>query len=278
VAARLITAPMQQRLGQPIVIENRGGATGAVGSGVAAQAAPDGYTWLVDASGQAVNQFLMSGLGFDYASAFAPVTQLTVLPTLLLVRTEAPQRTLAELLAHLRAHPGQESYASSGIGTASHLSAALLMKRAGLAATHVPYRGGAQQIQSVLTGETLFTFSTIPTPAPLIRDGRLRVLATSTAERVAAFPEAVPVAEQGFPGFAMSDWHGLFAPDGTPAPLIGRMAELAEAALRDETVRQRLALLGAEPAGHGPEAFARFLANERQRLGSFIREEGIRAD
>ena len=278
VAARLVTSPMQQTLGQPIVIENRGGATGAVGSGAAAQAAPDGYTWLIDASGQAVNQFLMPGLGFDYATAFAPVTQLTVLPALLLVRSEAPHRSLAELVAHLRAHPSQESYASSGIGTGSHLASALLMKRAGLSATHVPYRGGAQQIQSVLTGETLFTFSTIPTPAPLIQDGRLRILGVSTAQRTMAFPDAVPVAEQGFPGFAIGDWHGLLAPAGTPGAVIAAMADAARAALQDRVVRQRLTLLGAEPVGRGPDDFAAFIAVERQRLGAFIREEGIRAE
>ncbi len=278
VTARLVTAPMQQTLGQPIVIENRGGATGAIGSGAAAQAAPDGYTWLIDASGQAVNQFLVPGLGFDYATAFAPVTQLTLLPALLLVRSEAPQRSFADLIAHLRAKPGQESYASSGIGTGSHLAAALLMKRAGLNATHVPYRGGAQQIQSVLTGETLFTFSTIPTPAPLIQDGRLRVLGVSTAQRTTAFPEAVPVAEQGFPGFTIGDWHGLLAPAGTPSVMMDAMASAANAALRDPSVRQRLTLLGAEPVGRGPEDFAAFIAVERQRLGAFIREEGIRAE
>ncbi|WP_165838884.1 Bug family tripartite tricarboxylate transporter substrate binding protein [Roseicella frigidaeris] len=277
-AARLVTAPMQPLLRQPIVIENRGGATGAVGSGVVVQAAPDGYTWLIDASGQAVNQALMTGLGFDYATAFAPVTQLTLLPALLLVRSEAPIRSLEALLAHLKARPGLESYGSSGIGTGSHLASALLLKRAGLAATHVPYRGGAQQIQSVLTGETLFTFSTIPTPAPLIRDGQLRVLGISTARRTPAFPETVPVAEQGFPGFAIADWHGLLAPAGTPGGMIGTMAAAAATALRQEEVRQRLTLLGAEPVGEGPEAFAGFLAAERRRLGAFIREEGIRAE
>lgn len=278
VAARLVTAPMQLALGQPIVIENRGGATGTVGSSVAAQAAPDGYNWLIDASGQAVNQFLLTRLGFDYVTAFTPVTQLTLLPALLLVRREAPQRSLADLVAHLRANPGQESYGSSGIGTGSHLAAALLLKRAGLTATHVPYRGGAQQIQSVLTGETLFTFSTIPTPAPLIRDGQLRILGVSTAQRTSAFPDAVPVAEQGFPGFAIGDWHGLLAPAGTPAAMVAAMAEAADAALRDTSVRQRLVVLGAEPVGQGPNAFAAFIAAERQRLGAFIQQEGIRAD
>lgn len=277
-AARLITASMQQTLGQPIVIENRGGATGAVGSGVAAQAVSDGYTWLIDASGQAVNQFLMTGLGFDYATAFAPVTQLTVLPALLLVRSEAPHQSLADLVAHLRANPGKESYGSSGIGTGSHLASALLMKRAGLSATHVPYRGGAQQIQSVLTGETLFTFSTIPTPAPLVQDGKLRVLGVSTTQRTGAFSDAVPVAEQGFPGFDIADWHGLLAPAGTPGSVIVTMAGAANTALQDAGVRQRLTLLGAEPVGRGPEAFAAFITAERQRLGAFIRDEGIRVE
>ena len=131
---------------------------------------------------------------------------------------------------------------------------------------------------SVLTGETLFTFSTIPTPAPLIRDGQLRLLALSTARRTPAFPEAAPVAEQGFPGFAIGDWHGLLAPARTPRGMIAQMADAAVAALRQEEVRQRLTLLGAEPAGQGPEAFGAFLAAERKRLGAFIQEEGIRAD
>lgn len=278
VTTRLVMGAVQPALGQPAVIENRGGATGAVGSAAFASAPADGYNWMVDASGQAVNQFLLPNLSFTYATAFTPVTQFVVLPTLLLVRAAAPMRNLADLVAHLKANPGKESYGSSGVGTASHLSAAILMQRADLDAQHVPYRGGAQQIQSVLTGETLFTFSTIPTPAPLIRDNQLRVLAISTEQRSTAFPEAVPVAEQGFPGFGLADWNGLHAPASTPPTLILRMAELCEAALKQPELRERFTLLGAEPVGGGPERFASFIAQERTRLGAFIRAQGIKAE
>ncbi len=278
VTTRLVMGAVQPALGQPVVVENRGGATGAVGSAAFASATADGYNWMVDASGQAVNQFLLPNLSFDYATAFTPVTQFVVLPTLLLVRSGAPIHDLGALVAHLKANPGKESYGSSGVGTASHLSAAILMQRAGLDAQHVPYRGGAQQIQSVLTGETLFTFSTIPTPAPLIRDGQLRVLAISTEQRSTAFPEAVPVAEQGFPGFGLADWNGLHAPAGTPPALVRRMAELCDAALRKPELRERFTLLGAEPVGGGPERFAGFIAQERTRLGAFIREQHIKGE
>ena len=278
VTTRLVMGAVQPALGQPIVIENRGGASGAVGSAAFASAPADGYNWMVDASGQAVNQSLLPNLGFTYATAFTPVTQFVVLPTLLLVRTASPIRTLEQLVAHLKANPGKESYGSSGVGTASHLSAAILMQRAGLDAQHVPYRGGAQQIQSVLTGETLFTFSTIPTPAPLIRDGQLRVLAVSTAARSSAFPEAVPVAEQGFPGFSLADWNGLHAPAGTPPAVILRMAELCETALKQPALRERFTLLGAEPVGGGPERFASFITGERTRLGAFIRAQNIKGE
>lgn len=278
VTTRLVMGAVGPHLPQPVVIENRGGATGAVGSAAFANAAPDGYSWMVDASGQAVNQFLLPNLSFDYATAFSPVTQFVFLPTLLLVRSASPIQTLAQLVQHLRENPGKESYGSSGVGTASHLSGALLMRRAGLNAQHVPYRGGAQQIQSVLTGETLFTFSTIPTPAPLVRDGQLRVLGITMDRRSSAFPEAVPIAEQGYPGFNMADWNGLHAPHGTPPAIIARMAALCDEALKKPELQERFKQLGAEPAGGGPERFASFIAQERQRLGSFIRAEGIRAE
>lgn len=130
----------------------------------------------------------------------------------------------------------------------------------------------------MLTGETLFTFSTIPTPAPLIRDGQLRMLAVSTAARSSAFPEAVPVAEQGYPGFDLADWNGLHAPAGTPPALIARMAEACDAALKKPELRERFITLGAEPVGGGPERFATHVMRERERLGAFIRAQGIKAE
>lgn len=278
VLARLIVPVMERHLGSTIIIENRGGANGAIGMAAGAQSTPDGGTFILDAGGAATNPHLMRGLGFDYATAFAAVTQVTLLPGILVVRTEAPVADFAAFLAHLRAHPGQAAFASSGVGTGSHLAGALLMRRAGLDAQHIPFRGGAEQITALRRGDTLFTFSTIPLIAPLIRDGALRPLAASTPARAAAYPAVPTVAESGFPGFGVFDFHGLYAPIGTPAEAVARMAEAVRLAMSDADLRPRFDLLGLEPNAHGPAAFTRFLAEQRERMGRLIREEGIRIE
>ncbi len=277
VVARLIAPTLERVLGQPVVIENRGGANGALGAAAAAQGPADGYTWLLDAGGAVTNQFLMRGLGFEYERAFAPVTQLTLLPSVLMVRADSPHNTLAKLLAHLRANPGRESYGSSGTGTGAHLSGALLMRRAGTEAQHVPYRGGAQQMTAMLSGETLFTFSTLAVPAPLLADGRLTAIAASSAQRIPGYETVGTVAEQGFPGFDMVDFHQISAPAGTPAAMIARMAEAASEAMNSPALAARFQLLGLIPHAQGPEAFASFLTLQRQRMGEVIRAEGLAA-
>lgn len=278
VLARLVAPVMERALGAQLLLENRGGANGAIGMGAAAQAPPDGSTFVLDAGGAATNPHLMRGLGFDYAGAFAPVTQMTVLPALLVVRAEAPQADLAQLLAHLRAHPGRESYGSSGVGTGSHLASALLMRRAGTEATHVPFRGGADQLTALRRGDTLFTFSTIPTIAGGIRDGVIRPLAASTPMRASAYPAVPTVAESGFPGFGVFDFHALYAPAGTPEEHVRRVAEAGMAAMRSPELAGRFTQLGLEPAAEGPAPLAAFLTAQRERMGALIREEGIRLD
>ncbi|MCO6416571.1 twin-arginine translocation pathway signal protein [Siccirubricoccus sp. KC 17139] len=273
---RLLAGPMQAALGQPVVIENRAGASGSIGAAAAAQSAPDGYTVLGDASSQAANPSLLRGLAFDYATAFAPVTQLCVAPALLLVRAEDGPRDLAGLLARLR--QGGGTYSSSGIGTAVHLAMAALLRQAGVAATHVPYRGSPQQVQAVLAGEVLTTFCTVPAAAGLVRDGRLRALAVSSARRLAAFPEVPTVAEQGFPGYAVTEWLALFVPAGTPEPAIARLAQAAQVGLADPAVQARLELLGMEAAAAGPAALGAFVAEQRMKLAEVIRAEGIRLE
>jgi tripartite-type tricarboxylate transporter receptor subunit TctC len=273
---RVMAAPLQASLGQPVVIENRAGATGSIGAGTVAAAAPDGYTLLVDASSQATGPALLRGLSFDYTSAFAPITLLAIAPAILAVRADSPARDLAGLIALLR--DGQGTYSSSGIGAAAHLIVAMLLRQAGITATHVPYRGSPQQVAAVLQGEVIFTASTVPAVAGLVRDGRLRAIAVSSGRRLAAYPEVPTVAEQGFPGFALSEWLALFAPAGTPAPIIARMAAAADAALRDPAVVQRLPALGMEPVGDGPAALAGFLATERRKMAELIRAEGIRLE
>jgi len=277
VVARLIAPTLERVLGQSVAIENRGGANGALGAGVVAQAAPDGYTWLLDGGGAVTNPLLMRGLGFEYERAFAPATQLTLVPSVLIVRADSPHNTLAKLLAHLRANPGRESYGSSGTGTGAHLSGALLMRRAGTEAQHVPYRGGAAQMTAMLTGETLFSFSTLAAPAPMLAEGRLTAIAASTAQRIAGYESVATVAEQGFAGFDMMDFHQISAPAGTPAAMITRMADAAAEAMNSPALAQRFQLLGLIPRAQGPEAFANFLTLQRQRMGEVIRAEGLAA-
>lgn len=270
---RLIAPLMSAALGQPVVPENRTGAAGAVASAHVAQSAPDGQTLLLDSGGHATNPFLMRGLAFDYLTSFAPVTLLATLPLLLVVRAESGIATLAELLDRARREPA--TYGSVGVASRTHLAGALLLRRAGIAGTHVPYRGGADQITAQLRGETLFGFSSIALTAALIREGRLRALATSAPDAVLGVP---PVAAQGFAGFSMMDWLALHAPAATPAPVIAALSEAAAGAMADAAIRPRLGEIGLQPDAQGPNALARFLAAERVVMRELIAAENIRLD
>ncbi len=275
---RAIQAPLQAVLGQTVVLENRAGASGSIGAAVVAQAAPDGYTLLSDASTQAVNPALLRGLAFDYATAFVPITLVAQAPLLLAVRADSPAQDVPGLLALLRGQPGGGTYSSSGIGTAAHLAAAMLLRQAGVAATHVPYRGSPPQVQAVLAGEVVFTCATVPALAGLVQDGRLRALAATSGHRLAGFPAVPTVAEQGFAGFAITEWLAMLAPAGTPAPILEQVAAAVAAALRDPAVQRRLPGLGMEPAGEGPAALAAFLAEQRVRMAALIQAENIRLE
>lgn len=278
ILGRIIAPAIERQLGHTVVVDNRGGANGAVAMAALASAPADGSTFALDAGGATTNPHLMRGLGFDYATAFAPVTQATILPALLIVRGDSPIRDFQGFVAHARANPGQVSYGSSGVGTGSHLAGALLMRRAQLQATHVPYRGGADQLTSIRRGDTITTFSTIPTIAGLIRDGAIRPLVASTPQRARAYPDVPTVAESGFPGFSIYDFHAIYAPANTPSEAIARMASAVRAAMNEPELQQRFLSLGLEPAAHGPEAFATFLRQRREEMGALIQAEGIRLE
>ena len=275
---RLVAPHMQAALGQPMVIENRAGASGSIGAAAVAQAAPDGQTLLFDAAGQVSNPFLMRGLAFDYLTAFTPVTIFALLPNLLVVRGETNIHSVAQLVAHLRANPGREAFASTGIGIVSHLAGVMFATREGLDVTHVPYRASSQSIPGLLAGETLYTFNTTPLAAPLVREGRLRALAVTTPARIPAFPEVPTMIEQGYDGFSINEWIGLFAPAGTPAGAVQRHADAAAQGLADPVVRDRHAMLGMEIVAQGPAAMAAFLAEQRARVGALIRDNNIRLE
>ena len=274
---RLVAPHMQNVLGQPVVIENRGGASGSIGAGVAAQAAADGHTLLFDAAGQVSNPLLMRGLAFDYAAAFTPVTLFALLPNVLVVRADAPVQNVRDLVAYLRANRGTP-YASTGIGLMSHLAAVMFAQQERLEVTHVPYRASAQSIPALLGGETFFTFNTTPLVVPLIRDNRLRALAVATPQRIPALPDTPTMAELGYSGFSLNEWLGMFAPTGTPPAAIARHVEACHAGLADATVRERHAALGMEILATGTERFAAFLTEQRAQIGALIRDNNIRLE
>lgn len=278
ILGRLIAPRLSELLGGTVTPENRSGASGAIGAGFVAQAAPDGATVLLDSGGQTVNPFLMRGLGFDYVRDLAPVTLLATLPLVLVVRAEFGPATLAELLARLRADPAQARYGSVGVGARTHLAMALLLRRAGIPGEHVPYRGGSDQIAGLLRGDVPMGFTSVALAAPLIRDGRVTAVGVSSATRATQYPDVPTIAEQGFAGFAMGDWLGLLVPRATPAAVVQRLAEAAADAVTQPALQPRLAALGLQPAAEGPAAFARFLAEERGVMEALIQGEGIRLD
>lgn len=278
ILGRLLAPRMAARLGALMTPENRSGAGGAVASGHVAQSVPDGGTLLLDSGGQAVNPALMRGLGFDYARDLAPVTLLATLPLLLVARPGFGVGDLPALVERLRAEPRHARYGSVGVGSRTHIAAAALLRRAGIAGEHVPYRGGADQVQGMLRGDVPFGFTSLALAAPLLADGRLRALGVSTATRAAALPEVKTIAEQGLPGFAHGDWVALLVPAGTPEAVVARLAEVATEAVGKAEISPRLEALGLQPEAHGPGHLAEFLAEERALMARLIAEEEIRLD
>ncbi len=272
--ARLIGPRLGEHLGASIVVENRAGASGTIAASAVAQAAPDGTTLLFTTLSHATNPFLLSGLPFDYATAFAPISQVVLWPQLLAVKNGFPTRNVGEFLAHARANP--VSYGTPGNATAQHLVAEMLRMRTGARLEHIPYRGGADAARDLAAGVLDAAFMTTSTALPLLQSGRVQMLAVCTPERLPSYPDTPTIAESGVPGFALSDWCAMFAPAGTPDAAIRRIhAGIAFALAQPEIVR-RLDDLSSPPLGSPPDAFAAFLKEEGPRLGEVIRAAGIR--
>jgi tripartite-type tricarboxylate transporter receptor subunit TctC len=276
--ARFVAGPMSQILGKPVVVENRPGASGTIGAGEVARAAPDGHTLLVDAAGHASNPALYPRLPFDYARDFAPITQLAISPQILAVHPSLPVASLAELVALAKRKPGELSYGSPGNGSAGHLAAAYLAHLAGIRAVQVAYRGGGPAIQDLLAGNLSFAFGSVTATLALVQEGKLRPLAVSSLRRIRPLPDLPTVAELGYPDFDMNEWSGLYAPAATPAGVVARIGDAARRALADEAVRHRIEQIGGEPVGSETAEFADWLARRRTRMAELVREARITAD
>ncbi len=276
--ARLVAPRMGEALGQPVVVENKGGASGQIGAGEVARAAPDGYTLMLDASSFAVNPSLYSRLPYDSAKAFTPVAVLARFPNVLVVTPTFAARDVAELMALARAKPGSVAFASSGNGSAQHLAGELFRQKAALDLTHVPYKGGAPALNDVIGGQVPLFFANMASSLPHVKAGRLRALAITGGKRSAALPEAPTMAEAGVPGFEVYEWNAIFAPAGTPAAVIAKLAAAIEKAVNSPDFQERVSALGGELTGYGPIEAERFIRQQAELWGAVVRAGNVKVE
>ena len=278
-AARLLAEPLGQRLGRPVVVDNRGGANGALGSQAVARAQPDGHTLLVQYSGYHVGTpAVVRNLGWNPRTDLAPVALLMDAPQVLLAHPSVPARTLAELIAHAKANPGKLNYASAGNGSMQHLGTEALKQRAGIEIDHVPYRGTGTVMQDLLSGRVHLFLTTPPPAIPFIRDGQLRALALAARERHPALPEVPTADEAGLPGFVADAWFAVFAPGRTPAPLVERLAAEISASTATPEFRAKAEEQGAVVRPMTPAELGARVERELTEWAEVVRAGNITAD
>ena len=275
--ARTLAEKLGVALGQPVVVENRPGASGSLGAQQAAAAAPDGYTLLMPITSFPINPSLRK-LPFDTVEDFAPVVLAGTLPLVLVVNSDVPAKSVPELIALARSKPRGINFANSGNGTTAHLAGELFNRMAGTQMVSVNYKGGGPAVSDLLGGHVQVYFSTIPSVVQHIQAGKLRALAVTGKERSPEMPDIPTVAESGLPDFEVTAWFGIFAPAQTPQPVVARLnAELVKI-LAMADVREKLANHGVEPGGGSPESLGRFLVSEVAKWGDVVREAGIRTE
>lgn len=277
--ARAISSKLTDALGQPVVVDNRGGAGGNIGTELAARAAPDGYTLLLGTVGtHAINPSLYARVGFDPIKDFAPITLIADTPTLLAVHPSIPAKSVRELVALAKTRPGQLSYASAGNGSSNHLAGVLLCMMAGIDMVHIPYKGSGPALIDVIAGQVPVMFNNPASIMPHLKAGRLRAIAVSSAERSPLLPALPTLAESGVPGFEVRSWHGAFAPAATPRDIVNRLNADIVQALRQPDIKERFASQGVELVGNKPEEFAAFLQKEHAKWSKVVKASGARAN
>jgi tripartite-type tricarboxylate transporter receptor subunit TctC len=276
--ARLVAPKMGEFLGQPVVVENKAGAGGQIGAQEVARAAADGHTLLLDAFNHAVNPSLYATLPYDGTRAFAPVSILVLFPNVLVVHPAFAASDVKSLVAMAKAKPGTIAFASSGNGSAQHLAGELFRQRMGIDITHVPYKGGGPALNDVIGGQVPMYFANMASGLPHVKGGRLRALAITGARRSPALPEAPTMAESGVPGYEVYEWNGIFAPAGTPAPVVAKLSEAVHHALQDPAVRARIGSLGGEIADYDPARAGEFVRAQAELWGRIVREGAIKPE
>jgi len=276
--ARILGAYLNERLGQQVVIDNRTGAGTIIGTEIAAQAAPDGYTLLMATPPLVVNPALHPKVPYDVDRDFIAVTNVAGSSNLLVVHPTVHAHSVTELVMLLKDNPGRYNYGSSGIGGAGHLAMALFTSMARVDAVHVPYKGGAPAVADLVAGRLHLMMANLTTAQPHIRAGRLRGLAVGRATRTPLFPELPTIAEAGVPGYEANNWNGIVAPRRTAASIIERLHREIVAALGDPAISKRLAANGLEPIGDTPAHFASYLRDEAAKWGKLVRSAGIKPE
>jgi tripartite-type tricarboxylate transporter receptor subunit TctC len=279
--ARIIGNRLSEQLQQTVIIDNRVGAGGTVGLGIASRANPDGYTLAFGATSTvAVSPALYKDLPYDPVKGFAPIAAIATVPSVVLVSAQTPANTMKELLALARAKPGTLNYASAGAGTSQHMGAELLKAMAKVDLVHVPYKGGAAAIADLLGGQVQMQIEPLPTAIPHLKTGRLRALAVTSPQRLNVLPDMPTVAEAaGLPGYELMIWFGILAPAGTPRPIVMRLNKEIARAIAGPDVRERFAQQGADPAApQSPEAFGAFIQREIKRWAEVVRVSGAKVD
>jgi tripartite-type tricarboxylate transporter receptor subunit TctC len=276
--ARLVAPHMSEVLGQPVVVENKPGASGQIGAGEVARAAPDGYTLMLDALSFAVNPSLYKKLPYDGMKAFQPVSLLVLFPNVLVVTPSFPAKDVKALVAQAKAKPGTISFASSGNGSAQHLAGELFREKAGVDLVHVPYKGGGPALNDVIGGQVPMYFANAASSVPHIKAGKLRALAVTGAHRSAALPDVPTIAESGLPGYEVYEWNAIFAPAGTPSRIVAQLAHALDVAMRAPDVRERVAALGGEIANYGPAETDKFVRAQAQLWAEVVRKGGVQVD
>jgi len=277
--ARVVAEKMSQDLGQQVVVDNRGGAGGNVGAAAAAKADPDGYTILMGTvATHALNPALYKKMPYDPVKDFAPISLLVVVPNVLVVNPDFPAHSVAELIALLKAKPGEYSYASSGNGTPLHLSGELFKTMAGVDMVHVPYKGAGPALIDVMGGHVPIMFDNLPSSTEHIKAGKLRGLAVTTAGRAPSMPDLPTIAESGLPGYETYTWNALFAPAGTPPEVIAKLNEAALQALADPGVQAKLQGFGAQVKGSTPDELGAHVQAELAKWAPVVKASGAQID